>query len=140
MSEQENHLEQQNVTKPRLKISNCFDAIIVKWAANQTYADIPKIMNAESTLQDLKGKVHGIRKTAKGEMILNMQKKSDSVTEQLHTALKTVFSNKAAVKEVFETVSIEVVNIDETTTADEVLLAQFASFEGDIPIEVALIM
>lgn len=75
-------------------------------------------MNAEPTLQDLKGKVHGIRKSSKGEMILKMQKQSDPATEQLYTALKAVLSDKAAVKAVHETVTIEVLNIDETTTAD----------------------
>ncbi|KAM8718520.1 hypothetical protein ACLKA7_001688 [Drosophila subpalustris] len=65
-----------------------------------------------------------------------MQKQADPATEQLHTALKAVLTDKAAIKAVHDTVTIEVLNIDETTSADEVLSALFASFEGDIPVEV----
>ncbi|KAM8701607.1 hypothetical protein ACLKA7_004939 [Drosophila subpalustris] len=68
-------------------------------------------------------------------MILRMQKQADPATEQLHTALKAVLTDKAAIKSVHDTVTIEVLNIDETTPADEVLSALFASFEGDIPVE-----
>ncbi|KAL7726527.1 hypothetical protein ACLKA6_001149 [Drosophila palustris] len=92
------------------------------------------MMNAEPTLQSLKGSVQGIKKSANGEMILRMQKHSDPATEQLHTALKAVFTDKAAIKA--DTVTIEVLNIDETTSADEVLSAIFASLEGDILVEV----
>ncbi|KAL7726808.1 hypothetical protein ACLKA6_001519 [Drosophila palustris] len=121
--------------KQRPKVASRPDAIIVKCTEKTPYADILKMMNAEPTLQNLKGSVQGIRKSANGEMILRMQKQSDPATEQLHTALKAVLTDKAAIKSVHDTITIEVFNIDETISADEVLLALCACYEGDIPFE-----
>ncbi|KAL7723089.1 hypothetical protein ACLKA6_001158, partial [Drosophila palustris] len=126
--------------KPRPKLKSRPDAIIVKCTEATPYADVLKMMNADPSLQALKGNVQGTRKSAAGELILRMQKQDDPATNQLQLALKTVLSEKALVKTVHETIMIEVHNIDETTTADEVLMALFASFEGDIPSGVAPLM
>ncbi|KAM8701802.1 hypothetical protein ACLKA7_001757 [Drosophila subpalustris] len=56
-----------------------------------------------------------------------MQKREDPATDQLQSALRTMLSDKALVKTVHDTVMIEVHNIDETLTADELLVALFAS-------------
>ncbi|KAL7723837.1 hypothetical protein ACLKA6_002330 [Drosophila palustris] len=112
------------------------DAIIIKCTEKTPYADVVKMMNAEPSLQDLKGNVQGIRKSASGELVLRMQKREDPATDQLQSALRTMLSDKALVKTVHDTVMIEVHNIDETLTADELLVALFASIEGDIPAEV----
>ncbi|KAM8702440.1 hypothetical protein ACLKA7_001771 [Drosophila subpalustris] len=126
--------------KPRPKLKSRPDAIIVKCTEATPYAEVLKMMNADPSLQALKGNVQGTRKSAAGELILRMQKQDDPATNQLQLALKTVLSEKALVKTVHETIMIEVHNIDETTTADEVLMALFASFEGDIPSGVAPLM
>ncbi|KAL7725925.1 hypothetical protein ACLKA6_000691 [Drosophila palustris] len=122
--------------KPKLKPKSRPDAIIVKCTEKTPYADVVKMMNAEPSLQDLKGNVQGIRKSATGELILRMQKRDDPATDQLQSALRKMLSDKALVKTVHDTVMIEVHNIDETLTADELLVALFASIEGDIPAEV----
>ncbi|KAL7726805.1 hypothetical protein ACLKA6_001516 [Drosophila palustris] len=92
------------------------------------------MVKAAPNLQDMKGSVKTIRKSASGELILRMQRASDPETERLHSALSEVLSGKALVKTMQETVQVEVLDIDESTTAEEVLTALFASLECDIPV------
>ncbi|XP_070067110.1 uncharacterized protein [Drosophila virilis] len=86
-------------------------------------------------LQALKNNVQGIRKSAAEKLILRLQKPSHPATDQLHVAISSTLARKAAVRTLQETVQMEVLDIDESTTADEVLTALFALVEGDIPVE-----
>ncbi|KAL7730176.1 hypothetical protein ACLKA6_016456 [Drosophila palustris] len=117
----------------RRKAARRPDAIIVKCSEATPYSEVLKTVKAAPNLQSLKDSVKTIRKSASGELILRLHRNSDPATEQLHTALSAVFSGKAEVKAMQETVDVEILDIDETTTAEEVLTALFASLESDIP-------
>ncbi|KAM8701306.1 hypothetical protein ACLKA7_001851, partial [Drosophila subpalustris] len=117
----------------RRKAARRPDAIIIKCSEATPYSEVLKTVKAAPNLQSLKDSVKTIRKSASGELILRMHRNTDPATEQLHTALSAVFSGKAEVKAMQETVDVEVLDIDETTTAEEVLTALFASLECDIP-------
>ncbi|KAM8702441.1 hypothetical protein ACLKA7_001772 [Drosophila subpalustris] len=117
----------------RRKAARRPDAIIVKCSEATPYSEVLKTVKAAPNLQSLKDSVKTIRKSASGELILRLHRNSDPATEQLHTALSAVFLGKAEVKAMQETVDVEILDIDETTTAEEVLTALFASLESDIP-------
>uniref|UniRef100_A0A0R3NVW3 CCHC-type domain-containing protein n=1 Tax=Drosophila pseudoobscura pseudoobscura TaxID=46245 RepID=A0A0R3NVW3_DROPS len=109
------------------------DAVLVKCTEEASYADILKLVKAAPTLQNLKNKVQGIRKTASGELLLRMQQSSDPATQELQMAIQVALGDKAAVKAMQETVAVEVLNIDELTTGDEVCEAKAAAIDGDLP-------
>ncbi|XP_070067099.1 uncharacterized protein [Drosophila virilis] len=119
----------------RRKQPNRPDAILIKCTESMPYADVLKMVKTAPALQALKNNVQGIRKSAAGELILRLQKPSHPATDQLHVAISSALAGKAAVRTLQETVQMEVLDIDESTTADEVLTALFASVEGDIPVE-----
>jgi len=92
-----------------------------------------KPVKAEPTLQGLKDGVHGIRRTANGSLLLKMQKPSDPATQKLHTAIKSAFSGKAEVAMLEDTVQVEIRDLDEMPTCEELLQAVYAEEECDIP-------
>ncbi|XP_070065733.1 uncharacterized protein [Drosophila virilis] len=119
----------------RRKQPNRPDAILITCTESMPYADVIKMVKTAPALQALKNNVQGIRKSAAGELILRLQKPSDPATDQLRVAISSALAGKAAVRTLQETVQMEVLDIDESTTADEVLTALSASVEGDIPVE-----
>jgi len=107
------------------------DAILI--SSEGSYADMLKLVKTEPTLQGLKNGVQGIRRTANGSLLLKMQKPSDPATQKLHTAIKSAFSGKAEVAMLEDTVQVEIRDLDEMTTCEEVLQAVYAEKECDIP-------
>jgi len=92
-----------------------------------------KLVKSEPTLQGLKDGVQGIRRTANGSLLLKMQKPFDPATQKLHTAIKSAFSGKADVAMLEDTVQVEIRDLDEMTTCEELLKAVYAEEECDIP-------
>ncbi|XP_041451988.1 uncharacterized protein LOC121405376 [Drosophila obscura] len=109
------------------------DAVLVKCTEGASYADILKLVKAAPTLQNLKNKVQGIRKTASGELLLRMQQPSDPAIQELQTAIQEALGDKAAVNAMQETVAVEVLDIDELTTGEEVWEAIVAAIGGHLP-------
>jgi len=62
-----------------------------------------------------------------------MQKPSDPATQKLHTAIKSAFSGKAEVAMLEDTVQVEIRDLDEMPTCEELLQAVYAEEECDIP-------
>ncbi|KAH8357933.1 hypothetical protein KR084_010300, partial [Drosophila pseudotakahashii] len=111
------------------------DAILVNCTEKATYSDVLKLIKAAPALQGMKDKVHGIRKTAKGELLLSMQNPSDPATQEVQEAMKTALSGQANVRAMQDTTPIEILDTDESTTGDEVLEALYSSLDEDIPVE-----
>ncbi|XP_070145026.1 uncharacterized protein [Drosophila kikkawai] len=89
-----------------------------------------KIVKTEPSLQGLKDNVQGLRRTANGGLLLRMQKNLDPSMQQLQAALKTAISGKAEVAVMQETVQVEIRDLDDMTSADEVTMALFAGEES----------
>ncbi|XP_070144861.1 uncharacterized protein [Drosophila kikkawai] len=119
-------------THPAMPRKQRADAIIIKCSAG-SYADMLKIVKTEPSLQGLKDNVQGLRRTANGGLLLRMQKNLDPSTQQLQAALKTAISGKAEVAVMQETVQVEIRDLDDMTSADEVTMALFAGEECDVP-------
>ncbi|KAH8252205.1 hypothetical protein KR032_009293, partial [Drosophila birchii] len=92
-----------------------------------------RIVKTEPSLQGLKGNVQGLRRTANGGLLLRMQKPLDPATQQLQAALKTAISGKAEVSVMQETVQVEIRDLDDMTSGEEVTMAIFAGEDCDIP-------
>nr|XP_041633184.1 uncharacterized protein LOC121503124 [Drosophila kikkawai] len=114
--------------KPRKQRS---DAILIK-CNEGSYADMLKIVKTEPSLQGLKNSVQGVRRTANGGLLLRMQKPLDPATQQLQAAIKTAISGKAEVTVMHETVQVEIHDLDDMTSGEEVTMALFAGEECDI--------
>ncbi|KAH8355806.1 hypothetical protein KR084_009606, partial [Drosophila pseudotakahashii] len=93
--------------------------------------------NTRTSLQGLKDKVQSIRRTASGVILLRMQKPLDPSTQQLQAAIQTAISGKAEVAVMQETVQVEILDLDEMTSGEEVQQAIYAEVESDIPGEAA---
>ncbi|XP_070144868.1 uncharacterized protein [Drosophila kikkawai] len=107
------------------------DAILIK-CSEGSYADMLKLVKTEPSLQGLKDNVQGLRRTANGGLLLRMQKPQDPSTQQLQAALRTAISDKAEVAVMQETVQVEIRDLDEMTSGEEVTMALFAGEDSDI--------
>ncbi|XP_070141062.1 uncharacterized protein [Drosophila kikkawai] len=119
--------------KPRKQRS---DAILIK-CSEGSYADMLRIVKTEPSLQGLKEGVQGLRRTANGGLLVRMQKSLDPSTQQLQAALKTAISGKAEVTVMQETVQVEIRDLDDLTSGEEVTMALFAGEDCDIPSDTA---
>jgi len=91
------------------------DAIVIAASAGGSYADIFKKVKAEPQLKELGKAVQAVRHTAKGELLVILNKVSDPKTVELQTTMKAVLGNNVDVRALTETMLIEVKDIDETT-------------------------
>jgi len=108
------------------------DAILFK-CSEGSYADMLKLVKTEPTLHGHKDAVQGIRRSANGSLLLKTQKPSHPATQKLHTAIKSAFSEKAEVAMLEDTVQVEIPDLDEMTTCEELLQAVYAEEEYGIP-------
>lgn len=99
------------------------DAIVIKTTGAASYADILRQVKAEPQLKELSQNVRGVRKTAKGELLILLEKTSDPASGKFQNAVQTVLGTNAEVKILTEVVQIEIRDIDEVTSKEEVLEA-----------------
>ncbi|XP_067614644.1 uncharacterized protein [Eurosta solidaginis] len=109
------------------------DAILIKSSGDCSYADILKAVKNEESLREMNTMVRKIRKTAKGELLLQLSRQSDNDTAKLEAAVGQALSGKADVKSLKEESLCEIRDIDEVTTVEEVCQAlntQLACFNA----------
>ncbi|KAH8293088.1 hypothetical protein KR044_001651, partial [Drosophila immigrans] len=106
------------------------DAIVIQGATGVSYVDILRSVKTEPKLKDLAQLVKGIRKTAKGELLFELVRASDTNTKVMQEAVSTLLGDKAEVRILSETVSLEVKDIEELTTETEILEALVTQFGG----------
>ncbi|ALC49910.1 CG12994 [Drosophila busckii] len=113
--------------KPRNKSSKP-DAIVVRADQNTSYADILRSVKAEPKLKELAQHVRGIRKTAKGELLFELSKTADPSTKIISEAVQEFLGANAEVRALTETSLVEIKDIDEVTTEEELLEAMITQF------------
>ncbi|KAH8313920.1 hypothetical protein KR044_010831, partial [Drosophila immigrans] len=109
------------------------DAIIVRGSNDVSYADILRSVKAEPKLKELANHVRGIRKTAKGELLFELEKSADPITKGIHKAVQDFLGPSVEVIALTETSVIEVKDIDEVTSEEELLEALLTHF-GEVRI------
>jgi len=119
----------QKARKPKVRPPRN-DAIVIAASAGGSYADI---LMAEPQLKQLGQAVQAVRRTAKGELLVILNKVSDPKTVELQTTMKAVLGNNVDVRALTETMLIEVKDIDETTDKADILCAVQSQFDVELP-------
>ncbi|XP_054745802.1 uncharacterized protein LOC129250192 [Anastrepha obliqua] len=111
------------------------DAIVVKSVGNVSYADIVKRVKTEPCLQELNSKVYGVKKTANGDLLLVLERSSDPNTQKINEAVKAALGDVVEVRTLTELRQIEIRDLNEITTKDEVHEAITSQFrELNVPL------
>ncbi|KAL7723847.1 hypothetical protein ACLKA6_010356 [Drosophila palustris] len=111
------------------------DAVMIRCKEKDAYAQVLKAVHSEASIQGFKDKVSGIRRTAAGEILLRMNKASDESTGRLQKAIQDAIGEQAEVKAIADKVTVEIRDIAEWTTSDEVLEAVFQAIDCDLSSE-----
>ncbi|KAH8292892.1 hypothetical protein KR044_005571, partial [Drosophila immigrans] len=99
------------------------DALLVKCKDSTSYAAVLTAVQTDSALQEYKEKVCKIRRTAAGELLLQLVKAGDDSTSMLLEAVQKTVGGIAQVKSISERSELEIRDISEWTTAEDVLQA-----------------
>ncbi|KAM8702597.1 hypothetical protein ACLKA7_001933 [Drosophila subpalustris] len=86
-----------------------------------TYADMLRLVKSDASLKHLSGDVQAARKTAKGDLLLRLSKKPAHSPEELQDAVGKTLGSRAVVKKLTEMSQVEIRDLEELVTKDEVL-------------------
>ncbi|KAL7723843.1 hypothetical protein ACLKA6_010352 [Drosophila palustris] len=113
------------------------DAILVKCKDAADYAKVLASVQTSKELQQYKENVRGVRRTAAGEVLLQMSKTADDATSKLHHAVQKALGESANVTVISDKVRLEIRDLPEWASAEDVTLAVLKHMEGDLPVESA---
>lgn len=104
-----------------------------------SYADMLKKMKEDPNLNDLSGKVARIRRTEKGDLLLELEKDVHPKELGFQSAIENSLGRDAQIQTLtqIDEVVVEIKDIDEATTKEEVHEAITSKFEDakDLPIK-----
>lgn len=106
------------------------DAIIIKATGEMTYAEMIRKMQGDPKLEALGNAVSKIRRTQKGELLIQL-KNSEHSTSLFKEGLGTSLGDNAEVKSLTPSKTIECKDIDEITSPEDVVTAIKSQFEID---------
>jgi len=95
----------------------------VKGVGECSYADILKVVKSDPSLKHLSEDVQGVRKTAKGDLLLRLSKKPAHSANELQAAVEKVLGSRAVVKTLTDMCQVEIRDLDELATREEVIEA-----------------
>lgn len=117
--------ERQNQrSKPSLP-----NALVIQKKGELSYAEILSKVKKDASLKELGESVAKIRRTAKGDMILILSKASQKTTSQFQTAIQGALGTEAAVISRIQETLIEIKDLDEVTTTQEIVQALMTATE-----------
>ena len=106
---------QQKKTRP--------NAIIISANGETTYADILRKIKADPCLQDFGGNVRKIRRTQKGELLLEINASSKEETGKFNELVGKTLEGRAEIRARVSETLIECKDLDEVTTEDDICAA-----------------
>jgi len=124
-------------SKPAPRRRSRPDAILVKCKSTDDYAKVLASVQTSNELQQYKESVCAVRRTAAGEVLFQMSKTADDATSKLHEAVRKALGETAEVKVISEKIRVEIRDLPEWATADDVTLEVLKHIEGDLPAESA---
>lgn len=98
------------------------EAILVKPKEGKTFADVLRSMRERTTPEDCDAKVKSVRKTKNGEILVELDKGTKD-QEKFSETLKTALGEEATVLSISKKISLEIRDMDDMTTVEEVTLA-----------------
>lgn len=108
------------------------DAIVIKAGENITYADILRQVKSDPKLKEVGEAISKIRRTQKGELLLQLVE-SGGKSAQVSEKIREVIGQQAEVKALCQRSEIEIKNVDEVTSKEEVAERIKEQFDFDIP-------
>lgn len=96
------------------------DALIIRTCGDVSYADILRQVKSDPKLNDLGHNVRNIRKTEKGELLLELNKPAHQNIGEFRLTVEEVLGTVAEVRALSHEVVIEIRDIDEVTTREDI--------------------
>ena len=96
------------------------NAILVSAKENKSYADILKKVKADIPKQDVEDSIEKVRRTATGQLLIVLNRKIGDKMGPLQQRMADVLKEEANVIGKTQEVDVEIRDIEETTTKDEV--------------------
>lgn len=112
----------QGKTKSRKKPARP-NALVIQTCGETSYADILRKVKSDPKLDILSQSVKTIRKTAKGELLLELNKPAHQNTGEFRQKIEEVLGPAADVRALTHEIALEIKDIDEVTTKDDVYTA-----------------
>ena len=106
------------------------DTLLVKAREGNSYAEILRSLKCDTDLQEISSCVTKVRKNAAGELVLVLDRKAHDRTEELFSAVEKKLADKAEVFSRSDTTTIELKDLDDLTTPDEISQALRSQVEG----------
>lgn len=96
------------------------DALVIQTCGESSYADILKKVKSDPKLGTLGENVRNIRKTVKGELLLELNKSAHQDTGEFRHAIEEVLGTHAEVRVLTHEILLEIKDMDEVTTKEDV--------------------
>lgn len=115
------------------------DALIVTAKEGSSYADILRTIKSDPELQDIGEKVQKIRKCHTGSLLLVLDRKAQDKTEIIRKAIAEKMVDKAEVTSKRDSITLELKDLDELTSAEEVYKALQNQIEGAETVDISVV-
>ena len=92
----------------------------LKPTEGKTYADVLSKVKKDTTLQDVRFAVSGVRKTLSGDVLLLLNKDNQGKATKTGQKISTVLGEDATIVARIQEITLEVTRLHGTTTKDEV--------------------
>ena len=96
------------------------NAILVSAKENKSYADILKKVKADIPKEDIEDSIEKVRRTASGQLLIILNRKIGDKMGPLQQRMANVLKEEADVIGKTQEVEVEIRDIEETNTKDEV--------------------
>ncbi len=96
------------------------DAIIIETTGDMSYSEILRTLKTNDTLQKLGENVSKIRKTAKGQILLELTEAQMKTTGDFKIEIGKVLGNHAQIKALTHETLVEIRNMDEITSKEDI--------------------
>lgn len=109
--------------KGRKEPTSLPNALIIRKQGQLSYAEILSKVKKDDTLKEVGEHVSKIRRTMAGDIILILDKASKENTAKFCTAIKSSLGEEAAIESRVQQVTLEIKDLDETITKEEIVEA-----------------
>ena len=96
------------------------NAIVIAKNGDMTYADILRAVKNSGTLQELGKNVARVKKTAKGEILLELKKTQTGSTEGYKEDIGKILGDQAQIRTLQQETTVEVSDMDDITTKEDI--------------------
>ncbi|CAD7081211.1 unnamed protein product [Hermetia illucens] len=109
------------------------EIIIISKKENMSYADILRKVKSDPQLKDLGDNVSRIRRTQKGDLMLELNKSADKSADNFRGKVESVLGEEAEVRARKQEIVVECKDLDEVTSREDICAALKQQFNlGDI--------